>query len=190
MLDSHACRHLNAIFNDSFVHVAAKLLQASLHRTHQAFGRAHINPSRMQLRHVHERSATRRNLLLPKFTDIKFSIANTRKSDIAVPRNARECRRQTFFATKAVNHAGQATVRSHAERVHLRKINREQSHLRAIWLCSQRLRIFDKGLQVKIAISIAIHNQKASTIAFIVNALERAGSPEDIGQLNPNFFET
>ncbi len=144
----------------------------------------------MQLRHIHERSAARCNLLLPEFTDIEFSVANTRKSSIAVPRNARKCCRQTFFAAKAPDHTGQATIRTHAEGIHLRKIDREQSHLRAIWLSSQHLRIFYKCLQVKIAIGITIHNQEATTIALVINALERTSRPKDIGQFHPDFFET
>lgn len=144
----------------------------------------------MQLRHIHERSATRCNFLFPKFTDIEFPIANARKGGIAVPRNTRKCGRQTFFATETANHTSQATVRTHAERIHLRKIDREQSYLRTIRLSRQRLRIFNKSLQVKIAIGVTVHNQEATTITLVINTLERPGSSQNIGQFHPDFFET
>lgn len=181
MLDSHACGHLNAGFNDSFVHVAAQFLEARFHRSHETFGRSHVNPSRMQLRHIHERSAARCNLLLPEFTDIEFPIADSRKSLVAIPRNAGERCGCTFCSAETADHAGQASVCTDAEGIHLRKIHREQRDLRPIRPSGQRLRIFNKSLQVKIAIGVAIHNQEPTAVALIINTLERPRRPKDIG---------
>ena len=144
----------------------------------------------MQLRHVHERRATRRQFLLPEFADIEFTVADSRKSLVAVPRNARERRGRTFCSTETADHARQATVCTDAEGIHLRKIHREQGLLRPIRLSGQRLRIFNKSLQVKIAIGIAIHNQEPTAVALIINTLERPRRPQNVRQLHPDFFET
>ena len=189
MLDSHACGHLNAFFDNGFILIAAKLLQASFYRTHQSLGRAHINPGGMQLSHVHKRSATSSNLLLPELTDIEFPVADSSKSLVTVPRNARERSRQTFFATETAHHTRQATIRPHAKGIHLREIHRQQSHLRAIRLSSSLLGILYESLQVKIAISVAIHNQETTTIALIINTLQRSRRSQDIGQFHPDLLE-
>ena len=144
----------------------------------------------MQLRHVNKGPTARGNLLLPKFTNVEFTVTNPGQSFIAVPRYARECGRGTVFATESSHHAGQATIRTHAEGVHLRKIHRQQSHLRPIRQSSLFLSVLHKSLQIKIAVGVAVHNQEATTVTFIINALERPRRPENIGQFHPDLFKT
>ena len=135
----------------------------------------------MQLRHVHKGPTARSNLLLPEFTNVKFTVANPGQSIIAIPRHARECGWSTFFATESANHTGQATIRTYAEGIYLREIHRQQSYLRPIRLSSLLLGVLHKSLQVKIAVGVAIHNQEATTVPFIINTLERPRRSENIG---------
>ena len=66
----------------------------------------------------------------------------------------------------------------------------KESHLRAVRLRGQCLRVAHESLQVKTAVGVAVHHEQAAAVTCSINSVQRPRRPEDFGLFHPNFLES